>query len=551
MSMNDNALIRDPRIVDSADEVVWDDTADLVVVGFGGAGAVTALQAAELGASVIAVDRFDGGGATQFSGGVVYAGATKYLKDSGYDDTAEEMFKYLDAEKSAVSQQTLRRFCEGSSDDIDWLDSHGVPHGSNAFEDKTAFPPDNHFLYYSGNEKMPHFAARAKPAPRGHRVAINGFGGKVLYSKLRESALAKKVNLIPHAPVQRLVMDRVGRVLGIQVNSLPENLWQEHQAHYKKYHPWIPMNGNRAERGTRAARELENSVHRPRYIRGNRGVVITTGGYNNSYEMTRQYRPVLAEVYKNLLRLGSMADDGSGMKLAESAGGVLDLMQNVSVARTLVPPNVYGNGIVVNARGERFVNEAAYAFNVGNAIADQPDKGRAWLILEGDTFYQGIRDSFRTGKNFLIWGLPPLINIFFGGTRRGKSLEALAKKIQVDPNGLVQTVANFNTIAEAGENDPLGKIQDLVKPIRKGPFYAVNLCLDNRVAPSQTMTVGGIKVNEDSGAVVRADGTDIPGLYAAGRAAVGICSGGFISGLSLADVVFSGRRAARAAVDGS
>lgn len=538
----------EPIKVDSTDDIAWDDCADVVVVGFGGAGVVAALQARELGATVIAIDRFEGGGATAFSGGVVYAGGTRYQLESGYNDTPEEMFKYLDAEKSAVNQQTLRRFCEGSSDDIDWLDCHGVPHGSNAFEDKTAFPPDNYFLYYSGNEKMPSFAARAKPAPRGHRTAVNGFGGKILYSKLRESALAKNVKLIPHAPAQRLIVDKSGRVLGVQVNALPESLWQKHQSLYKKYHPWIPMNGNRAERGTLAARELESSVHQPKYFRATSAVVITTGGYNNNYEMTRQYRPVLADVYKNLLRLGSMADDGSGMKLAESVGGVLDLMQNVSVARTLVPPNVYGNGIVVNALGKRFINEAAYAFNVGNAIADQLDRGRAWLILESKAFKQGIKDSFCTGKNFLIWGLPPLINIFFGGTRRGTTLEKLATKIKVDPKGLMETVAEVNRIADSGEPDPLGKIQELVKPLRKGPFYAVNLCLNNRVAPSQTMTVGGIRVNEESGAVVREDGSEVAGLYAAGRAAVGICSGGFISGLSLADVVFSGRRAARSAV---
>ena len=50
-------------------------------------------------------------------------------------------------------------------------------------------------------------------------------------------------------------------------------------------------------------------------------------------------------------------------------------------------------------------------------------------------------------------------------------------------------------------------------------------------------------VSEDSGAVRRPDGGEIPGLYAAGRAAVGVCSRQYVSGLSLADCVFSGRRA--------
>ena len=56
-------------------------------------------------------------------------------------------------------------------------------------------------------------------------------------------------------------------------------------------------------------------------------------------------------------------------------------------------------------------------------------------------------------------------------------------------------------------------------------------------------TLGGLRVDEESGLVQREDGTLVPGLYAAGRSAVGICSNSYVSGLSLADCVFSGRRA--------
>jgi 3-oxo-5alpha-steroid 4-dehydrogenase len=52
--------------------------------------------------------------------------------------------------------------------------------------------------------------------------------------------------------------------------------------------------------------------------------------------------------------------------------------------------------------------------------------------------------------------------------------------------------------------------------------------------------------------VIRADGSDIPGLYAAGRNAVGICSHFYVSGTSIADCVFAGRRAgAHAAAAGN
>ena len=108
-----------PLRVDNPDSIAWSDAADVVVVGFGGAGVAAALQAIESGASVLAIDRFEGGGATAYSGGVIYAGGTRYQRQSGFDDTPEEMFKYLQAEGSAVGPETLRRFCEGSNADLE------------------------------------------------------------------------------------------------------------------------------------------------------------------------------------------------------------------------------------------------------------------------------------------------------------------------------------------------------------------------------------------------------------------------------------------------
>src|SRR5665647_3693188 len=99
----------------------WNAEADVVIIGFGGAGACAALEAAQQGASVLVLDRFHGGGATAASGGVIYAGGgTPYQKAAGYEDTVEEMYKYLKQEvgDGVLSDETLRRFCEGSAEDI-------------------------------------------------------------------------------------------------------------------------------------------------------------------------------------------------------------------------------------------------------------------------------------------------------------------------------------------------------------------------------------------------------------------------------------------------
>ncbi|MFP6641149.1 MAG: FAD-binding protein, partial [Myxococcota bacterium] len=67
--------------------------------------------------------------------------------------------------------------------------------------------------------------------------------------------------------------------------------------------------------------------------------------------------------------------------------------------------------------------------------------------------------------------------------------------------------------------------------------------------PLMMLTLGGLVVDEKTGAVCHQVGHPIPGLYAAGRAAVGLCSRNYVSGLSIADCVYSGRRAGRMAAN--
>src|ERR1022692_4865152 len=129
-----------------------DYSADVVVVGFGGAGACAALEAAAAGASVIVIERFTGGGATALSGGVVYAGGgTLQQLEAQVADSPEAMFDYLTLEVGdAVTPATLRAFCEGSAGMVAWLAGHGVPFEGSLCPDKTSYPTNRHYLYYPG-----------------------------------------------------------------------------------------------------------------------------------------------------------------------------------------------------------------------------------------------------------------------------------------------------------------------------------------------------------------------------------------------------------------
>lgn len=129
------------------------------------------------------------------------------------------------------------------------------------------------------------------------------------------------------------------------------------------------------------------------------------------------------------------------------------------------------------------------------------------------------------------------------------SLREVAKAAGVDPDGLVATVEAHNNAIDTGAADPVGKPAEFVRRISQPPFTLLNISVrPSLLNPTPMLTLGGIRIDERSGAVVDQSGKPIPGLFSAGRTAAGICSNSYVSGLSLADCIFSGRRAGTHAV---
>jgi len=545
MASNDSWL--PPRRIADLDAVAWDEVTDVLVVGFGGAGACAALQARQDGAEVLAVDRFRGGGATAYSGGIIYAGATRFQKQAGFEDSVEQMYAYLRQEVGdVVAPRTLLRYCEQSAANLEWLIEHGVPYAAEPYLDKTIYPPDGKFLYYSGNEKVPEFAVIAKPAPRGHRPVGTGLTGHVYFSALAQSAMRAGVKLRPHERVVRLLVDTHSRVVGVETAPVPEEQRAEHDAQYSKVIPMIPFKAESSEVATAAARELESRGSARRLIRARRGVILATGGFAFNLEMMREHQPFFARNYRALMRLGSAGCDGSGIELGRSVGGVTACMDKVYAARNVAPPNALLDGILVNAEGRRFVNEDAYSGILGLAIAQQP-KGEAWLILSGASLRRAIKQALTSGMLFFkFYGVPALLNIILGGTRRASTVGRLAHKCGFNESVLGATLKDYNKPTDGGKTDDFGRLGENRIPLPKGPYYAINMSIPNIYAFTYFFTLGGLVVDEDTGAVKTADGRTIDGLYAAGRAAVGLCSNGYISGMSIGDGMFSGRRAGHA-----
>jgi 3-oxo-5alpha-steroid 4-dehydrogenase len=130
------------------------------------------------------------------------------------------------------------------------------------------------------------------------------------------------------------------------------------------------------------------------------------------------------------------------------------------------------------------------------------------------------------------------------GKKKAEDVEELSAKFGFDANTLTETIDSYNRSAREQTEDPFGKTPDDVRGL-KAPFHVIDISLGATLLPCTVLTMGGLVVNEETGQVRRDDGSEIEGLYAAGRTAVGIPSNLYMSGLSIADCIFSGRRAAR------
>ena len=523
--------------------MTWDLESDVIVVGFGAAGACAALEAAAAGARVLVLDRFGGGGATALSGGVVYAGGgTPQQQAAGVTDSAGAMFAYLSAEAGdVVSAATLRAFCDGSPAMLAWLERHGVPFEGSLCPDKTSYPTNRHYLYYSGSEQSLAAAVGAPPAPRGHRTHGRGTSGRVLFARLAAAVRASGATVLPQTRVEQLITDADGRVTGVAASSLRGAPRWARTAH-RVLHRWSAKPYLYAPRLGRPMHRpvgwLERRYGRPLRAGARGGVVLAAGGFVANKAMLREHAPAS----RGGLPLGTPGDDGSGIRLGTAAGGATAFLDRVSLWRFLSPPPALIHGILVDRAGLRICDESRYGAAIGDAIVRRPG-ARAWLLVDDPTLALA-RGQVR-GTTLWFQRLQARY-LLTRGRHHGPTLDAVARRARVDPAGLEATVAAHNAMAASGGPDPAGKPADQVRAQDQPPFSLIDFSVRPSVAsPVPVLTLGGLVVAEDTGQVRRPDGGGVPGLYAAGRTAVGLCSRSYVSGLSLADCVFSGRRAGR------
>ena len=513
---------------------------DVIVVGYGIAGVTAAIEAADAGARVLALDRGYGGGASALSGGVVYAGGgTRYQRAAGVTDTPDNMARYLRQEtRGVVSEATLRRFCETSPAMIDWLEEHGARFSGALCTYKTSYPTDAHYLYYSGNEKAWPYTEHADPAPRGHRQVARGLSsGHDLLAALMEAAMRKGVAFRPLSRVHALIREDDGGVGGVRYRTVDGDApgiatHRRLTAVAGKLGNWLPKAGRRV--GRRAESIWRSAAVETEDRAG--AVIISAGGFVFNREMKAKY----AGGFAGIVPLGTAGDDGTGINLGLAAGGSTDHLERMTAWRFLSPPSALLEGVTIGPAGDRIANEDLYGATHSQVMVDQHG-GRGYLIVDAAIWRKARRQIRYQTQSFQRIQAAYL---FSAGHQKGGTLGELAARIGVPAEALVATVSAYNDGVASGDGDPAHKAAELCTPLQVGPFYAIDISIRNSPAfPAPGLTLGGLRVDEETGQVLAADYAPVPGLYAAGRTAIGICSNSYVSGLSLADGVFSGRRA--------
>ena len=467
----------------------FDHECDVLVVGFGAAGAAAACEAAAAGADVIVTERASGpGGSSAQSGGEIYlGGGTAVQRACGFDDDAENMFAYLVAALGPhADEEKLRLYCDGSVGHFEWLRARGVPFAESLYDSPGWMPPTKDGLMWLGENAWPYNTV-ARPVPRGHRPPAELFAGGILMEKLAAAVAAAGAVTHTDTRVDSLVTDASGRVAGAAARKFGE----------------------------------------PVTYRARKAVILTTGGFVDNEEMLSHHVPALLGHGK----VSDGLDDGSGIRMALSVGAATRRMSSVEIALTALPAALV-RGMLVNTLGQRFINEDVYPGLFSHAaVLHQP--APYWVIVD-EKGYEDIPEGD-------LWNVRP--------KHAAETLTELEEELGMPAGALQATVGAYNRYAESGEDPYFHKDAKWLRPLTP-PFAAIDPRDGFFGVGSETgvngFTLGGLHTTVD-GEVLDHSGEPIPGLYAAGRASSGIHGDGYISGTSLGDGTFFGRRAGAAA----
>lgn len=449
----------------------WDKEADVVVVGYGGAGAATAITAADAGAQVLILEKQAENAHTPNT--AMCAGV--FVSP----DNVEDAKAYMDIcarvnvdmpESKDIDDESIQVWAESMTKNIEWMTGLGAT-GFVVYADQGRDPS------WPGNAAIKAYQLRTEKGTAGVGTVLMDF----LYDKVK----ARNVEVLWETPGKKLVANDKGEVVGVIAQG---------------------KDGNDMA------------------IKAKKAVVLTTGGFEYNDKMVKAFLPAYPMTF-----YGNPDNTGDGITMAMALGADLWHMtvlgggfklkfDDFPTAFGISPSD--GSYIMTDKFGKRFKSETELGGYSGywNALTYDtvnytwPRIPAYWVLDDkqlkaGPIVYTFFGAAGPIGM--YEWSADNMKEVEKGWILQGETVAELAGKLGVDPAVLEEEVKKFNEGVAAGA-DAFGRPTDTMAALDSPPFYGVKMW------PGLNNTYGGPRRNAKA-QIVDVDGNPIPRLYSSGE----------------------------------
>lgn len=456
-----------------------EETYDVVVVGSGLSGMAAAMAAQDEGAKVALLEKLPywGGTSQTTAGYLAFTGDEGQNKSDVYNYLMQRYIGHRQGDTYMGGDYphpaSVQKMADESYNTIKWLEETGIPFGywestGNRYgvvkEDGSVEDAFAKFMmvYYAEDDRDPNIAAKGMARMVEH---FEKDGGKLYLNTTAES----------------LVTDETGAVVGVKATG----------------------------KGGK-------------YTFNAKSVVLCAGGFGASEEMVE----LLAPAYVGEHNITLSGNTGDGIRMAMEIGAavyedqfmmggsahtILSDEDMIAEYKDFVTPKT---AVYVTPKGLRVNSENPDTYSNSTMHVNPDSRDYYWVIINEAVAqaHEVPSGAFIPAKEVGTYKDLMESEMAAGNDRffKADTLGELAKQIKIVPSTLMYTMNRYNELCAKGEDTDLFKPTDYLVAMEEGPFYAVKAYM------SYFGTVGGV-VTDENAAVLKADGTAIAGLYAAGE----------------------------------
>lgn len=526
-----------------------DQQFDVIVVGSGAGALLAAVRACDQGLKTLVVEKMAlAGGTSAISGGGIWIPDNHDMPKAGLKDSLDVAFGYVKAcAKGLASDDRVLAYVETARHMARYLADIGVPY--RCMPHYSDYYPHIQGALPGGRTMDPIDFNAAKLGLDGLALLRPTNPGQLIFGRMNINAFQARTMLAREKKAKWMLM-------GIMARYFLDYPWRSKTRRdrrltggqalvggllaalrKRKIPLWLntPLQSLVTDSG-RVTGVVVLKDGKPVQLLARKGVILGAGGFERNQAMREQYLP--HPTSQGWTATPPEANTGDTILAGAAVGAQLHLMEHTWGVPTLEVPKEekfrplfversLPGCMVVNARGERFLNESGPYPEFQQAMyANHAQTGGAipaWIVFDA-TF----RANYPIGPLMPASAVPDsrLRKSWLGKVYwKGETLEELAASIGVDPVGLSASAARMTEFARTGKDlefDRGGNVFDRyygdvnvspnpnLAPIAKGPFYAMQL------HPGDIGTKGGLLTDRDA-RVLDGAGHVIEGLYCIGN----------------------------------